>query len=44
MLEVEGFCLHRLDRPTHGGGVAINVPSSIKIKRSDLESDGDTVA
>lgn len=40
MLEVEGFCLHRLDHPTHGGRVAVYVPSSLKTRRRrDLESE-----
>ena len=41
MLGLPGFELHRLDRDSHGGGIAVYTNRSIKSKRrKDLESNG----
>ena len=37
-IEIQGATLHRLDRPSHGGGTAVYIPSHMKAKRrKDLE-------
>ena len=40
-IEIQGYTLHRLDRPSHGGGTAVYIPSHMKAKRrKDLEICG----
>ena len=40
-IEIQGCTLHRLDRPSHGGGTAVYIPSHMKAKRrKDLEICG----